>query len=109
MAKTLNIKLVKSLMSQSVEEGKEHKSSWFEHVGKGIVQHKQNTDKKYLQLFFVNNKKIRSTFTLMSGEKVNANDLYEQGLITKADLPKQSNEPMITMTVSIDNIVSFGK
>ena len=104
-----NIGLVKELMAmKSEEENESKKPSWFEHIGRGLVQHKSNPEKKYMQLFFVNNSKIKSIVSIGGVEK-SPMELYEMGLITKADMPKEHDEPLITMTLSLDNIVSFGK
>lgn len=105
-----NIGLVKEILAnKSQNEETNNKPSWFEHIGNGIVQHKTNNEKKYLQLFFVNNNKIKSNISVEGVNTTNANELYELGLITKADLPKQSDEPLVTMTIGVENIVSFGK
>lgn len=105
-----NIGLVKEILANKAQnEITDSRPSWFEHIGNGIVQHKTNTEKKYLQLFFVNNKKIKSKISVEGVDTTNANELYELGLITKADLPKQNDEPLVTMTISVENIVSFGK
>ena len=105
-----NIALVKEILSHSNHNNDDaKKESWFEHIGNGIVQHKKDSSKKYLQLFFVNSKKIKSTFKISGlNEELSGDKLYEEGLITKADLPKQVDEPMLTMTVSLDHILSFG-
>ena len=108
-----NIELVKNILcnnNTNINDVENKRPSWFEHIGDGIVQHKTNKDKKYLQLFFVNGSKIKSKISVSDSNIDNdVNKLYELGLITKADLPKQNDEPLITMTIGLENILSFGK
>lgn len=81
------------------------KPSWFEHCGKGLIQHKNDNSKKYLQLFTVKGNKVRSKITV-NGEVMDPEVAYELGYITKADLPK--TEELKVMSVSVENITKFG-
>ena len=99
--------LEKVLNQLNDNNSSEKKESWFEHYTKGILQSKKNPEKKYLQAFPVPGKKINTYYSL-NGEIVNPFDLYEQGLITKASLPNSTSEELLTFTLSVDNIISFG-
>ena len=88
----------------------ENYESWFEHSDvKGMVQHKKDSEKKYLQLYPVKGQKIK-TKVIATIETDNLEDLYKLGLITKASLPQEYNDEDIqVMTLSVDNITKFGK
>lgn len=105
-----NISVVKDILNGKTEEELENKKhSWFTHCEdcKCLIQSKKDNDKKYIQLFFVKGKKIKSYVTV-DGKKQSLSKLYEDGLITKSNLCNSNDEEMITMTLSLDNIVSFG-
>lgn len=87
------------------------KESWFEHYKKGLLQSKKDAEKKYLQAFPVNGNAIKATFTVInlndrSTVEVCGEQLYEDGLITKAALGDKTGTE--TFIVSVDNIISFG-
>ena len=87
------------------------KESWFEHYRKGLLQSKKDPDKKYLQAFPMNGNAIKATFIVINlndGGKVEVcgEQLYEDGLITKAALGDKTGTE--TFIVSVDNIISFG-
>lgn len=81
--------------------------SWFKHseIHKAILESKKDESKKYLQVFTGANQKVKTEMVV--GEEVRKpEDLYEEGLITKAALP--SGEPTLTFTLGLDNITVFG-
>lgn len=92
------------------EEVAEKKESWFQHYRKGLLEHKSNPEKKYLQAFPMNGNAIKSTFIVIdennSNKESTGEDLYEAGLITKAALGDKTGTE--TFIVSVDNIISFG-
>ena len=92
------------------EEVVEKKESWFQHYRKGLLEHKSNPEKKYLQAFPMNGNAIKSTFIVIDENNSNkesiGEDLYEAGLITKAALGDKTGTE--TFIVSVDNIISFG-
>lgn len=111
-----NISIVKDILAgKTAEELENKRESWFTHCeeGMGLIQNKKSPEKKYIQLFFVNGKKIKSCVSYTNSEEVGGksfSELYDMGYITKADLPKSDEEePLITMTLSLDNLVSFGE
>lgn len=101
----INYQNLEKVLSQSSTG--EKKESWFEHYTKGILQSKKNPEKKYLQAFPIPGKKISAEY-LLDGKPVDAFQLYEQGLITKANLPTADDIELLTFSLSIDNLISFG-
>ena len=68
----------------------------------------QQTWKKYLQLYPIKGKKIK-TKIVATVETDNLENLYKLGLITKASLPQEYAEDEVrVMTLSLDNITKFG-
>lgn len=102
----INYNALKAL--QGVERSEDRKPSWFEHCeeSKGLIQSKNDSSKKYLQVFTVPGSKIKSTM-ITNGQVEAANVLYDMGLITKAAL--SNNEELHTFTLNVENIKSFGK
>lgn len=98
---------IKGVIPKSYEN--DNWESWFEHSDvKGVVQHKKDHDKKYLQLYPVRGKKIKTSI-VATVDTDNLESLYQLGLVTKASLPKQySEEEVRVMTLSVDNITKFG-
>ena len=84
-------------------------TSWFEHSDvRGMVQHKKDDSKKYLQLYPIKGKKIK-TKIVATIETDNLENLYKLGLVTKASLPQEYEEDEVrVMTLSLDNITKFG-
>ena len=80
------------------------KPVWFEHYSRSIIQNKNDTDKKYIQLFPVSKNKIKSVY-LIDGEVADPNTLYELGYITKSNL---EHNDIITVAVALENLTSFG-
>ena len=99
---------IKGVVPKSYEN--EDYESWFEHSDvRGMVQHKKDSGKKYLQVYPIKGKKIK-TKIIATVETDNLENLYQLGLITKASLPKEYEEDEIrVMTLSVDNITKFGK
>lgn len=84
--------------------------SWFEHSDiRGMVQHKKDDSKKYLQLYPIKGKKIKTNI-VATIETDNLENLYKLGLITKASLPQElvDEDEVRVMTLSLDNITKFG-
>lgn len=102
----INYQNLERVLNQPTHAG-EKKESWFEHYTKGILQSKKNPEKKYLQAFPIPGKKISAEY-LLDGKPVDAFQLYEQGLITKANLPSTDDIELLTFSLSIDNLISFG-
>ena len=102
----INYQNLEKVLNQANSNNNEKKESWFEHYTKGILQSKKDPSKKYLQAFPISGKKIKTQY-LLDGKEVNPQDLYEQGLITKAALPNQADE-LLTFALNVDNIISFG-
>ena len=88
----------------------EKRESWFQHYRKGLLEHKKQPEKKYLQAFPMNGNAIKNVFTITYDdgkvEEKSGDDLYEAGLITKAALGDKTGTE--TFIVSVDNIISFG-
>ena len=104
----INYSNLEKVLNQSNIVSEDKKESWFEHYNKGILQSKKNPEKKYLQAFPIPGRKIKAEY-LLNGKPVNPSELYEQGLITKASLPNSDDgEELLTFSVSIDNLISFG-
>ena len=87
------------------------RESWFEHYRKGLLQSKKDPEKKYLQAFPINGNAIKATFLVINMEdgskvEISGEQLYEDGLITKAALSDKTGTE--TFIVSVDNIISFG-
>lgn len=80
------------------------KPIWYKHVGGGIVEHKEDSSKKYLQVFTVPGHKIKSKVKV----QVSLEELYKEGYINKSELPKQDEEPVVMFTLGLDNITQFG-
>lgn len=87
----------------------ENYEPWFKHSElRGMIQHKKDSEKKYLQLYPVKGKKIK-TKIIATIETDNLNELYNLGLITKASLPQETDADEVqVMTLSIDNVTRFG-
>lgn len=104
-----NLKAVKALQDTNFEN---NKTSWFEHFSRGLVQNKQDTSKKYLQLFTTNNHKINSSYIVLDAENKicmfnrTPEELYEMGMINKSEL--SSADKLATFTLNVENIVKFG-
>lgn len=108
-----NIKEVAINDNANKNSNNEHKSSWYKHSDiKGVVQHKEDENKKYLQVFPVKGKEIKTKIVATVDEN-KLEKLYELGLITKAGLNKQYSKleenEVIVKTISFDNITKFGK
>lgn len=102
----INYQNLEKVLNQPTCDG-EKRESWFEHYTKGILQSKKNPEKKYLQAFPIPGKKISAEY-LLDGIPADAFQLYEQGLITKANLPSTDDKELLTFSLSIDNLISFG-
>lgn len=102
----VNYQNLERVLNQPTSNG-EKKESWFEHYTKGIIQSKKNPEKKYLQAFPVPGKKILTYYSI-DGKEVDPFQLYSEGLITKAALPTTDSEQLLTFTLSVDNIITFG-
>lgn len=94
-----NLKAVQKMVNSG-----DKKPAWYEHCGKGIVQHKNDGDKKYLQVFTVPGAKIKSRMILEYAD-VEPEVLYNDGWITKAAF---NSEDLTTFTLNIENIKTFG-
>ena len=105
----INYNNIKSIIDSlpTFDDKEFKKESWFTHCedNRCLVKSKKDEEKKYLQIFTVPGCKIKSSIEV-NGEKQSADNLYEQGLITKSSLP--NSEQLVTMTLSIDNIVKIG-
>ena len=102
----INYQNLEKVLNQSTHNN-EKKESWFEHYSKGILQSKKKPEKKYLQAFTVPGKKISSEY-LLDGKPADVFQLYEQGFITKANLPATDDLELLSFSLSIDNLISFG-
>lgn len=103
-----NLKAVQEQLALR-DENEPKKESWYTHseVNRCLVESKKDTEKKYLQVFTIPGKKIKSYMTVGHSKfKVSADKLYELGLITKSALP--NNDEMHVFTLAIDKIKSFG-
>ena len=99
---------IKGIVPKSYENSEWE--TWFEHSDvRGMVQHKNDESKKYLQLYPINGKKIK-TKIVATVETDNLENLYKLGFITKASLPQESvdEDEVRVMTLSLDNITKFG-
>lgn len=85
------------------------KESWFEHYSKGILQHKKDPNKKYLQAFPIPGKKIKNIMVVSDGKSTyecEAHKLCEQGIINKSALSNVEN--LDTFIIGVENITRFG-
>ena len=100
-----------SVKEKSSEKQDPEKENWFQHYRKGLLEHKKDPDKKYLQVFPMNGNAIKATFKVISKDgsvkELSGEECYEKGLITKAALSDKTGAE--TFIVSVDNIISFGE
>lgn len=93
---------------QNASDTEPTKEAWFTHsdLHDAIVENKRDPEKKYLQVFLGANNKVNSEMKI--GDKIeNPDELYSKGYINKSSLP--SKEEILTFTLSIENILRFGK
>ena len=105
-----NLSVVQDKAKTTDNDNSSSKESWFIHsaLHDAIVENKKDSTKKYLQVFLGANNKVKTSFKI-SGEEQQPQKLYEDGLITKAALPNNDNNDMITFVLGIENILAFGK
>lgn len=92
-----NLKAVRDKISNTHK-----KASWFKPSDYCTVEHKEDSSKKYIQVFTVPTKKIHST---IKSDK-SLSELIELGQVSKSALNK--SEEINTFLVSLDNLVALG-
>ena len=106
-----NLKAVQAQLAER-DENQPKKESWYTHsqLNSCLVESKNDSEKKYLQVFTVPGKKIKSLMTIngdcASNVSVSPDDMYAMGYITKSAMP--NGQEVNVFTLALDKITSFG-
>jgi len=105
-----NLKRVKEIkaLEGKVEETKQRKL-WYKHLDDTpyIVENLNDADKKYLQLFTINNRRSIKTKYFVNGNEITKKELANSGYVNASNL--ESKGECLVMNIPINNIRFIGK